>query len=123
MSISNDRFARSKTILDDAFLLDRVCHRHRAHLHGLVLFDDVNKRSLRSISLSSVSIVPAEDPVINPENCIEWSRISSLWLPDKKTVFVKATEPPISEEEWERRANEPGGRTWEEIRADLERRG
>ncbi|MBX9584868.1 MAG: hypothetical protein K2X87_31575 [Gemmataceae bacterium] len=31
--------------------------------------------------------------------------------------------PPLPEEELRRREAEPGGRTWAEIRADLEKRG
>jgi hypothetical protein len=38
-----------------------------------------------------------------------------------KHEFYSLLEPPMSDEEWERRLNAGGGRTWPEIRADLEK--
>ena len=40
----------------------------------------------------------------------------------RKDHFYSLVEPPMSEEEWQRRLQSGGGRSWPEIRADLERK-
>ncbi len=40
----------------------------------------------------------------------------------KKDHFYSLIEPPMSDEEWERRLQSGGGRTWAEIRADFEQK-
>ncbi|MBX9627863.1 MAG: hypothetical protein K2X82_28955 [Gemmataceae bacterium] len=47
--------------------------------------------------------------------------VLGVFTPDP--AAVAELEGELSEEEWARRLAEPGGRTWPEIRADLEKRG
>jgi hypothetical protein len=48
--------------------------------------------------------------------------VLGVFTPDPAQVAA-IEPPPLKEEEIRRRMSEPGGRTWKEIRADLERRG
>ncbi len=57
------------------------------------------------------------------EVCDESGRILGYFSPRPDPSIYENIEPPISDEELERRANEGGGRTLAEILADLEKRG
>jgi hypothetical protein len=48
--------------------------------------------------------------------------VLGVFTPDPAQVAA-IEPPPLTEDEIRRRLSEPGGRTWKEIRADLERRG
>lgn len=57
------------------------------------------------------------------ELCDSTGRLLGYFTPaEDKSLYGKHEPPPLSEEEWQRRENEPGGRSLSEILRDLESR-
>jgi hypothetical protein len=54
--------------------------------------------------------------------CDEEGRVLGYFTPTADPSMYESVEPPSSDEELLRRANAGGGRTWREIKADLEQR-
>lgn len=74
----------------------------------------MNRVTLNSIQCAQLN--QAQWPI---EVCDESGRTVGFFL--TKEAFYKSMDVPISDEEFDRRLKAGGGRTWAEIRADLEK--